>query len=127
MLVVEGRAVQVLGDAAADDRAGQAPVEGKHDGVDVVERTIQTSAAAWRAAGLEELREAGCGTSGRSVVCTACLAYIAGRVVPAQQRPANDAGTRAGRADKDEIRIGAQSGGCVRPMRYEANSITPNR
>ena len=68
MLVVEGRAVQVLGDAAVDERAGQAPIEGKHDGVDVVERTIQTSAAAWRAAGLEELREAGCGASGRSVV-----------------------------------------------------------
>src|SRR5580693_3949853 len=111
MLVVEGRAVQVLGDAAVDERAGQAPVEGKHDGVDVVERTIQTPAAVWCAAGLEELREAGCGAPGCSAVCTARLAHLADRVRPAQQRPADDAGTRAGRADNEEIRIGAQSGG----------------
>src|SRR5580700_3126718 len=113
MFVVEGRAAQVLGDAAVNERAGQAPIEGKRDGVDVVERTIQTPAAARCAAGLEKLRKTGCGTSGRSAVCPARLAYIAGRVVPAQQRPANDAGTRAGRADYDEIRIGTQSGGLI--------------
>jgi hypothetical protein len=72
MFVVEGRAMQVLGDAAANERAGQAPIEGKHDGVDVVERTIQTPAAARCAAGLEKLRKTGCGTSGQSRAVNDC-------------------------------------------------------
>src|SRR3984957_21124616 len=119
----------MLGDAAVQERAGQPPVEGKHHGVDVVERTIQPSAAVWCAAGLEELREAGCGAPGRSEVCTTRLAHLAGGVMPAQQRPADDAGTRAGRADNDEIWIGAQSGGLrqtdeVRGEQHHAEPMT---